>query len=103
MVWLRRSEKAKDNGECVGASIEFVLPSGRFATMRPLKWSDLVCAYNENAMVMITLLMARTVKIDGKEVSCLEFMDMDAEEVNVIANIVSSKTKEILKLQKGIA
>lgn len=82
---------------------ELVLPSGRFASFRPLEWGDVVICWNDNNLLMLTALAARTMRIDGKEVPLDQIMKLPPDEMSPVIMHVSKSLGEMLKHTKGIA
>jgi len=84
-------------------SREVVLPSGRFAKIRPILWGDMVAAYDTNTYVMVTKLAARLVSIDEHVVSMEELLNMEAEEFMPINEMLCKSMSSALKFKDGVA
>lgn len=82
---------------------EFVLPSGRFAVLRPIKWGDIVAGLARPSNMMVTTLLTRCVTLDGKAITEEEWLDQDLDEVNPITSIMMAEIEKALGHKKGIA
>jgi hypothetical protein len=81
---------------------ERVLPSGRFATMRPLTWLDRVLSYDENVEARIMRMACRVVRIDGGELTLADAASMSLVEANPIIDMVTLAWAASMQ-SKGIA
>jgi len=59
---------------------EVVLPSGRFASFRAIKWWDYAVSNNENPLVMLGELATRVVHIDGEPLTADQVLQMPLAE-----------------------
>lgn len=82
---------------------EMVLPSGRFATIRTPTVGDLVNAYQPNSLLMMVILAHRTVKIDDKQLSLEDWLNMEAEEFFPVSKVMGEMLTKVLGNMKGIA
>jgi hypothetical protein len=68
---------------------EIVLPSGRFATLRPLKWADRVMTYGlPEVEQRIMALAVRTVCIDGEPLTMQQAQEMELTEAEPIIQAI---------------
>ena len=81
---------------------ELVLPSGRFAAMRPLMWVDRVLCWDENPESRILRMACRVVLIDGCELTVRDAMEMTLEEANPLIEMVMNAWVQSMK-SKGVA
>lgn len=81
--------------------IEIVLPSGRFATIRPPNVGDLSADYSVNPIQFVSNLAVRIVKIDGKPITAEEVAQMDMDEFTPLMNHISDFLLAVS--QRGIA
>jgi len=82
---------------------EIVLPSGRFARVRPIKWEDFVLSYDADLYKMITKPTVRCVTIDGAALVYQEVLDLDLDEMLPINHILGEMATNALANKKGIA
>lgn len=74
------------------SSIEFILPSGKFATLRDLTALDVICAVNgANHMHSMSILASRCVSIEGAELSQEDVANMLWEDASVVFNMISKQ------------
>lgn len=73
-------------------TIEVVLPSGKFATLRPILWGDWLRAINvvrELPMLNIdTVLMIECVQIDGEPVTYSQLQALDIRDGLAISRMI---------------
>lgn len=81
---------------------ELVLPSGRFASMRPLMWVDRVLCWDENPESRVLRMACRVVRIDGCELTLHEAMQMTLMEANPLIEMVLHAWIDSQK-SKGVA
>jgi hypothetical protein len=82
---------------------ELVLPSGRFARIRPMVWGDFIAAMGQGEL-MSTVLITRCVTIDDQQLTVEELLAADPREIFPIHRIVSEDLGAIVASpQKGIA
>ncbi len=81
---------------------EIVLPSGRYARMRPLMWLDMVQSYDENPFAWMAKLAVRVIEIDGVCMSAEHVLEMDMMEAMPVLNMLSEALKEVYKFRGGI-
>jgi len=68
---------------------EIVLPSGRFATLRPITWRDRVITYsNTDLEARIMALACLVVKIDGEQLTKDQAGDMELSEAQPIIEVI---------------
>ncbi len=82
---------------------EIVLPSGRFATLRPITWWDKVLTSNANIDLMILTMACRIVKIDKQELTMDAAQEMPLHEANPIIVAVGAAYMEALGIPKAEA
>lgn len=82
---------------------EIVLPSGRFARIRPIKWEDFVLSYDTDLYKMITKLTTRCVTIDGTGLTYQQVLDLDLDEMLPINTLLGDMATNALANRKGIA
>lgn len=85
--------------------MEIVLPSGRFASVRRIKWWDRVMCHSDskgNIDVYVMALAIRCVTIDGEPLSIEQAKDMDIEEANPLIEAICGQLIAAGK-SKGIA
>jgi len=70
---------------------ELVLPSGRFATIRPITWIDRVVTRDDNPEAWIFRLALRIVLIDGAELTVDQASEMVIEEAQPIINVIAQQ------------
>lgn len=72
---------------------EIVLPSGRFARMRPVLALDILLAFKMDFPQVG--VMVRTVTVDGEHLSYSQYLEMDASEFMPILGMVAEATKDL--------
>jgi len=82
---------------------EVVLPSGRFAAFRKLRFGDFVISHDDNPHAMLAKLAEQTVTLDGEPISFEQIMEMDAGEFFPISKVLSDFMCEAMSTQNGIA
>ena len=70
---------------------EIVLPSGKFASMRPVLALDILLSFTKDFPNVG--LMERTVTIDGERLTYEQYLAMDAVEFMPILGMVAEATK----------
>ena len=70
---------------------EVVLPSGRFATIRPITWLDRAVSRDENPEFWIFRLALRVVEIDGAPLEFAEAAGMLIAEAQPIINVIAAE------------
>jgi hypothetical protein len=84
---------------------ELVLPSGRFAAMRPITWADRIVAYgaHRDSLELVVLAIAcRITKIDGEVLTQDAAVEMALEDANPIIEAVLSQMNAAFA-SKGVA
>ena len=83
---------------------EVVLPSGRFASIRPITWFDRVVTYSasSNQELRVLLLACRVVTIDGEQLAMKQAEAMEIEEANPLIETVYADLLRASK-SKGVA
>ena len=81
---------------------EIVLPSGKFATLRPITWWDKVVCATESTDTLVFLIACRVVKIDGAELTFEQAKLMTLEDAQPIINSICAEMVAGLKA-KGVA
>lgn len=91
-------------GRCVTTvDKEVVLPSGKFARIRPLTLGDLVVSYGDNSYLMFAKLASRATTIDGDCLTLDEFLEMDMNDFFLIQQIINANIMQGLATKGGIA
>ena len=70
---------------------EVVLPSGRFATIRPITWFDRAVSRDDNPEFWIFRLALRVVQIDGNPLEFHQAAEMLIEEAQPIINVIANQ------------
>lgn len=81
---------------------EIVLPSGRYARMRPLTWMDLVTSYDSNPFAMLAKLALSTVEIDGENMTADDISGMGMEDASPIMAMIGDAMLQAQKFQGGV-
>lgn len=81
---------------------EIVLPSGRFASIRPITWWDKVICSNPSTDVLVTGIACRVVTIDGEPLTFAQAQEMHVAEANPIISSICEELIAGIK-SKGIA
>lgn len=82
------------------ANVEIVLPSGKFARIRPILTIDFLMA--TKAEHMMAALVALTTLIDDEYLTYGELMQMPIEDSAPLMSIVSAKLESAHKTIKGV-
>lgn len=84
--------------------IELVLPSGRFASIRPITWMDRAQSFDPGEPIDFWLmrLATRCVLIDGEALKMEEFARMELTEANPIINALTDMVSAAFK-SRGVA
>lgn len=84
---------------------EIVLPSGRFARIKPPRWADIVRLYGSgtNSLEASAELIAKCCTVDGRGITALEVLDMDCTEVIPMWRGVNRFIELAFALSKGVA
>lgn len=85
------------------ADVELVLPSGRFARVRPITVRDLIVAFDDNSLAMQAKLVALTTTIDGQPLHLEQWVEMELDEFYPIMTHIGDVLRQTLKHTKGIA
>jgi hypothetical protein len=67
---------------------EIVLPSGKFAALRPITWWDRVLSVHANTDMMVLLIATRIVLIDGAQLTLEQAQAMDLQDAQPIINSI---------------
>ena len=81
-------------------NIEIVLPSGKFARIRPILTVDFLLA--ANAEHMIAALVASNTLIDDEYVTYQEVLEMPLEDAMPLLDLINSKLSSANKTVKGV-
>lgn len=81
---------------------EIVLPSGRFASFRPITWGDLIASHSENGHKMIATMAALVCQIDGSPLTVEQVAEMTLGEFMPIVNIIGEMMPKDMA-SKGVA
>ena len=81
-------------------NIEIVLPSGKFARIRPILTVDFILA--ANAEHMIAALVASNTLIDDEYVTYQEVLEMPLEDAMPLLDLINLKLKLANKTVKGV-
>lgn len=81
-------------------NIEIVLPSGKFARIRPILTVDFLLA--ANAEHMIAALVASNTLIDDEYVTYQEVLEMPLEDAMPLLDLINLKLKLANKTVKGV-
>lgn len=75
---------------------ELVLPSGAFARIRRILWSDVVRLDTKDPEVLVKLV-SKCVTLDGKTLTPEEWLAMDWEEVAPITSLMLDAFSRVTK------
>ena len=67
---------------------ELVLPSGRFASIRPITWWDKVLCHCDSTELMLILLACRVVTIDGEALTLGQAQEMELAEAMPLITVI---------------
>jgi hypothetical protein len=82
---------------------EVVLPSGRFASVRPITLGDVTAAHAENPYLMLARLAPLTTKIDGSPLTPEMFLEMEMDDFFPIQELLTADIARGLSTKGGIA
>lgn len=78
-----------------------MLPSGRFAQIRPITWLDRAVAWHANHEIWILCVAGRVVSIDGVQANTDQLGAFELAEANPIIEIIGAEMADSLK-SKGV-
>lgn len=81
---------------------EVVLPSGRFATLRPITWWDKAICANASSDLLVLGLACRVVTIDGEPLTFQQAQEMELLDANPLIGLICDELIAGMK-SKGIA
>lgn len=81
---------------------EVVLPSGRFATLRPITWWDKAICANASSDMLVLGIATRVVTIDGEPLTFQQAQEMEIAEANPLISLICEELIAGIR-SKGIA
>ena len=82
---------------------EVVLPNGKFAALtRKIMWKDIVAAYDANLAVMCSVIVCRTVTLDGEPITAEDIMEMDLENAVPLLGLIREDVEKAMSNKDGV-
>lgn len=82
--------------------MEIVLPSGRFASFRPITWGDVIASHADNGPHMMAVMATLVCRIDGELLALPDIRMMPIVEFMPIVNIIVDMMPKDMA-SKGVA
>lgn len=81
---------------------EIVLPSGRFASFRPITLGDVIVSHSEIGPRMMAIMATLVCEIDDEPVTAEQVLAMTLDEFMPIANVIADMMPKDMA-SKGVA